>query len=219
MTTLQGRQRTRSGRADTLDPRSLATRRKLAAALLAAARDEGLQTVSASGLAREAGLSRSGFYEHFANVDELAFFVLDDLLADIGALDLEARRKEGVDGRAVGEWALELLLDRILEHQNFYTHLLVAGGFPGAAGRIIEKFAEHQQPGVRLEKPEWTESRIDLVTESVAGMLVSGIRYWLRTGAQESPREFAQELMQIVPGWLYRMPREDPTAPLRAGLP
>ena len=102
------------------------SQRLLVQALTRVVKKEGFGAASVTRIASEAGLSRSGFYEQFASVDDLALFILDDLVIGIGALDLKARSVPGADGQAVSEFALELILQSVFEHRELYEHLLLS---------------------------------------------------------------------------------------------
>ncbi|MFJ8819563.1 TetR/AcrR family transcriptional regulator [Amycolatopsis thermoflava] len=207
------RDHARSTRLQSTDPRSVASQRRLVEALKRLVKAEGIGAVSVTRVAQEAGLSRSGFYEHFGSVDDLTLFVLDDLLTEIGNLDRRARVMPGADTRAISMFALELVLDAILDNRQLFEHILspeVSGGF---IGRTIERFGAEIQPEVRMVRPDWPESRLALIAASIGGALVGGIVHHLRSGECRTAHELAAELMMTVPDWLYEGSVQGPGDP------
>lgn len=199
----QGRGQARVTRRRSTDPRAIASQRRLVEALTKVVKTEGFDAASVTRIAREAGLSRSGFYEQFASVDELALFVLDDLITEMGALDLEARTVPGVDGQAVSEFALELILRWVFEHRELYEHLLLSELAGGTVARAIQGFAKGTRPIIASARPQWPDERIDLMAGSIAGMIVSGVMHAFRTGQPSTAHALAFELVSFMPPWLF----------------
>lgn len=181
----------------------MTSQRLLAEALTRIVREEGFNGATVTRVAREAGLSRSGFYEHFANVDELSLFVLDNLLAEISALDLRARIAPGADGRAIAEFALELVLESILENQDLYRHILLSDHASGVLNRILDRFAEGVRPVVEIAQPGRPAAQIDLLAAAIGGAILGAVRQCLRAEEQRTAYELAHELIDIMPPWLY----------------
>jgi AcrR family transcriptional regulator len=199
----QGRSQARLTRRRSTDPRAMESQRLLVQALTKVVKKEGFGAASVTRIASEAGLSRSGFYEQFAGVDELALFVLDDLVIGIGALDLKARSVPGADGQAVSEFALELLLQSVFEHRELYEHLLLSEHAGGTVARAIQGFASGIRPIMVSVRPEWPDERIDLMASSIAGLIVSGVMHAFRTGHPSSAHALARELVGFMPLWLF----------------
>jgi AcrR family transcriptional regulator len=185
------------------DPRAITSQRRLVEALTAVVKAEGFRAASVTRIARDAGLSRSGFYEQFASVDELALFILDDLILEIGALDLEARTVRGAKGQAVSEFALELILQSVFEHRELYEHLLLSEGAGGIVARAINGFAPGARPIIAISQPQWPEARIDLMASSIGGLIVSGVMHAFSTGQPSTAHDLARELVSFMPPWLF----------------
>ena len=199
----QGRSQARVTRRRSTDPRAVASQRHLVEARTKVVKAEGFGAASVTRIAREAGLSRSGFYEQFASVDELALFILDDLVTEIGALDFEARTVLGADGQAVSEFALELILQSVFEHRELYEHLLLSERAGGTVARAIQGFARGSRPIMALARPQWPDARIDLLASSFAGLIVSGVMHALSTGHPPTAHDLARELVSFMPPWLF----------------
>ncbi|WP_181037491.1 TetR/AcrR family transcriptional regulator [Arthrobacter sp. ZGTC412] len=172
-------------------------------ALTKVVKAEGFGAASVTRVALEAGLSRSGFYEQFASVEELALFILDDLVAEIAALDIEARTVHGADGQAVSEFALELILQTVFENRELYEHLLLSEHAGGTVARAIQGFARGCRPIMAVARPQWPDARIDLMASSFAGLIVSGVMHAFRTGQPHTAHGLAHELISFMPPWLF----------------
>lgn len=198
-----GRSQTRVARRRSTDPRAIASQRLLVEALTKVVKAEGFTAASVTRIAREAGLSRSGFYEQFGSVEELALFILDDLIYEIAALDLEARTVHGAEGQAVSEFALELILRSVFEHRELYEHLLLSEHAGGTVARAIQGFARGSRPILAIARPQWSDARIDLMASSFGGLIVSGVMHAFRTGHPATAHDLAHELVSFMPSWLF----------------
>lgn len=198
-----GRSQARVTRRGSTDPRAVASQRLLVEALTKVVKAEGLGAASVTRIALEAGLSRSGFYEQFASVEELALFILDDLVTEIAALDIEARTVHGADGQAVSEFALELILQTVFENRELYEHLLLSEHAGGTVARAIQGFARGCRPIMAIARPQWPDARIDLMASSFAGLIVSGVMHAFRTGQPHTAHDLARELISFMPSWLF----------------
>lgn len=198
-----GRSQARVARRGSTDPRAVASQRLLVEALTKVVKAEGLGAASVTRIALEAGLSRSGFYEQFASVEELALFILDDLVTEIAALDIEARTVHGADGQAVSEFALELILQTVFENRELYEHLLLSEHAGGTVARAIQGFARGCRPIMAIARPQWPDARIDLMASSFAGLIVSGVMHAFRTGQPHTAHDLARELISFMPPWLF----------------
>lgn len=198
-----GRSQARVTRRGSTDPRAVASQRLLVEALTKVVKAEGLGAASVTRIALEAGLSRSGFYEQFASVEELALFILDDLVTEIAALDIEARTVHGADGQAVSEFALELILQTVFESRELYEHLLLSEHAGGTVARAIQGFARGCRPIMAIARPQWPDARIDLMASSFAGLIVSGVMHAFRTGQPHTAHDLARELISFMPSWLF----------------
>lgn len=198
-----GRSQARVARRRSTDPRAIASQRLLVEALTRVVKAEGFASASVTRIAREAGLSRSGFYEQFGSVEELAMFILDDLIYEMAALDLEARTVHGADGQAVSEFALELILQSVFENRELYEHLLFSEQAGGTVARAIQGFAQGSRPILAIARPQWPDARIDLMASSFAGLIVSGVMHAFSAGHPATAHDLARELVSFMPSWLF----------------
>ncbi len=198
-----GRSQARVARRGSTDPRAKASQRLLVEALTKVVNAEGFGAASVTRIAHEAGLSRSGFYEQFASVEDLALFILDDLVTEIAALDIVARTVHGADGHAVSEFALELILQTVFENRELYEHLLLSEHAGGTVARAIQGFARGCRPIMAIARPQWPDARIDLMASSFAGLIVSGVMHAFSTGEPRTAHDLARELISFMPPWLF----------------
>jgi AcrR family transcriptional regulator len=201
----------RAARLRSTDARAVATQRLLVDALKTVVRTEGFGQASATRIAREAGLSRSGFYEHFANVDDLSLFVLDDLLSQATEVDLRARVAPDADRRSLPERAVEVLLDSILQNREFYRCVLLSDRAGGVVGRAMERFAQSARPVVEAVRPGQPAARLDLYAASIGGTVLGVVMHYLRTEDDRSAPELAREVIGVLPAWMYPASDSDRT--------
>jgi AcrR family transcriptional regulator len=199
----QRRGDSREARSASTDPRSNATATLLAETLKEVVRAEGYPAATVSRVARDSGVSRSGFYGHYANVDELALAVLDELMASIGELDMEGRSVPGSDGRALGEMSLELVFQAVLDNRKLYENIML----PERGGRFVDRtmtiFADRALPVVALARPDWAPARQSFAAAAVGGAIANSIAHALRSARQFTADELARDLIDIMPVWLY----------------
>ena len=193
----------RAARLHSSDARATASQRQLVEALTRVVRDEGFHQATATRIAREAGLSRSGFYEHFASVDELALFVLDSLLAETTTLDLEERADQDPAHEALPERAVELLMSTILEDRELYLGILTSDRAGGVVVRAMDRFSEATRLVIEVVRPELSARELDLHAATIGGSVLGMLMLYLRTDDQRSAPELAREMVSVMPEWLY----------------
>lgn len=173
-------------------------------------RTEGFSAASATRIAQEAGLSRSGFYEHFANIDELSLFVLDDLLSEATALDLRARAATDTAQEALPQYAVELLLTSILDNRALYQGILLSDRAGGVVVRAMDRFTQSTRAVVEAIRPEEPGDQQDLHAAAIGGSVLGMVMHYLRTDDQRPAPELAREMITAMPQWMY--PAAAPTA-------
>lgn len=173
-------------------------------ALTKVVKTEGFQEATATRIAREAGLSRSGFYEHFANVDELSLFVLDSLLAETTAIDLQARQDNSTQNhRSTPEYAVETLIAAIQQRRDLYRHMLLSDRAGGAVGRAMERFTQSARAVVEVIRPEMSPTQHALQAAAIGGAVLGMVMHYLRTDDDRPASELANEIIAVMPDWMY----------------
>lgn len=200
----------RAARLHSSDARATASQRQLVGALSCVVRTEGFDKATATRIAQEAGLSRSGFYEHFANVDELSLFVLDQLLSEATALDLRERTTEDPHHAALPQVAVELLLTSILANRELYQGILLSDRAGGVVVRAMDRFTQSTRAVVGAIRPEEPGDQQDLHAAAIGGSVLGMVMHYLRTDDQRPAPELAREMITAMPQWMY--PTAAPTA-------
>jgi len=199
-----GRESARAARLQSTDARANTTQRLLVEALTNVVKTEGFDKATATRIAGEAGLSRSGFYEHFANVDELALFVLDSLLAEATALDLRARQDDAAQHEpSMPEFAVETLITAIQNRRDLFQHLLLSDKAGGAVGRAMERFTQSAKSVVEVIRPELSAAEHDLYGAAIGGTVLGLVMHYLRTDDERPAVELAREMIAHMPAWMY----------------
>jgi AcrR family transcriptional regulator len=138
----------RGRHAPPLEVRMDVQRRRLFAAASALIVRKGYAGVTAEAIAREAGMSKATFYEHFANKEECVLALLDE-----GATELMVQLGRAADRAPVGDYEEHLrrnvraFLETVAAHPNAARTLLVeiAGAGRAAEARrdaVLEAFAD-----------------------------------------------------------------------------
>lgn len=193
----------RAARLHSSDTRTTTSQRQLVDALLHVVSTEGFGNATATRIAREAGLSRSGFYEHFANIDELSLFVLDDLLSEATALDLRARGARAPGQEPLPQYAVELLLTSILANRELYQGILLSDRAGGVVVHAMDTFTRSTRAVVEAIRPEQSAQQLDLYAAAIGGSVLGMVMHYLRTDDQRPAPELAREMIAVMPQWMY----------------
>lgn len=193
----------RAARLHSTDARTAATQQDLIHALSTVVRTEGFAAASATRIAREAGLSRSGFYEHFANIDELSVFVVDELLSRATNVDLQARSSADPAHGPRPHEAVDLLLTSILEERELFSGILLSDRAGGVLGRVMITFARSTRRVVEAARPELSEPEKDMHAAAIGGAVVGLVMHYLRTDDERTVAELAREMIEVLPEWMY----------------
>lgn len=201
----------RAARLHSSDARATASQRQLVEALSRVVRTEGFSKATATRIAQEAGLSRSGFYEHFANVDELSLFVLDELLSEATAVDLKARQDTDPTHGALPQYAVEVLLASLLDSRELYRGILLSDRAGGVVVRAMDRFTQATRAVIEVIRPEESGDLLELQAAAVGGSVLGMVMHYLRTDDPRPAPELAREMVAAMPEWMY--PGATATAP------
>src|SRR5947207_10850962 len=98
----------------------------------------GYADASAEAIAREAGMSKATFYEHFANKEECVLALFDEAATEVIRSMAQAAADAGSDPRARMRASTRAFLDMLASHPDESQTLLVeiiGAGQPGAERR------------------------------------------------------------------------------------
>ena len=137
----------RGRHAPPLEVRQSVQRTRLLEAAAAVFARAGYADASAEAIAREAGMSKATFYEHFDNKEECILALFDQAASETLEAMAKAVGAAGTDSRKRMEAGAKAFLEMLAEHPNETQTLLVeiiGAGDPGADRRdnVLATFAQ-----------------------------------------------------------------------------
>lgn len=180
-----------------VDPRARRSKDALEAALLDLVAGNDLAQISVSDITKRAGLSRSTFYEHYADVHSLAAsactVVFDELLE--GTLMIDPQIVDSADSR---DNPLVPVFAHFAEHARLYRSLLG----PDGSARVINHLLHRIRVGAYVNRRLATavpstfgdgpaDNPHDPESALVAGAIVGTVVDWLRRGCPGTPEGMA----------------------------
>lgn len=178
-----------------MDIRIVRTRRRLQEALFDLAREDGVDHVSISAIAKRAGVNRTTFYQHYADKETLLADALDAVAQEAGAnLGL-------IDERTLEPpQALTAFLTHIAAHAELYRRVFSEPGF----GVVISRLQEHVRDAVYDSAGSMAEGErdvpIEVIAAGVAGSIIGVIGAWLEHEPRASVEDGARWIWRIVMG-------------------
>jgi len=185
----------------TPDARAVATRRRLARAL----HDElasGATDVSVTAVTRRAGIARSTFYTHFAAVEDLAVFVVSDIVDALAPLDVQRRSERSLGREEITRLGLAALLDKLSEQGE----ILVFATSSTSGATVRDRLVATQARGIELtmltEIPDLEPSAVRMAAEFIAAGVIHVVLSWLAEPAGVTRDEILDALFRTLPAWL-----------------
>ncbi len=185
--------------------RSARQRRRLLRVAAAVFAREGYASASAEGIAREAGMSKATFYEHFGNKEDCIVALWDAAAEVVMGAIREASETAGEDPASRRRARTHAFLTALSEHPNEGQTLLVQiiGAGPRAAGRrdqIVASFAELlARENSEGEAPGFA-SPLDAV--AVIGAIVELVSRHMRLGEPADVWELEPVIDRLTAGML-----------------
>jgi AcrR family transcriptional regulator len=187
------------------DPRILRSQKSLKASLLALIERQDLTTLSIADVTREAGVSRSTFYDHYSDLHELAESacteMFEALLAETPVFSLAGTEDFN---------PLVSLFDHVLLHRRLYTALLGPDGSARVMAYLLHRMtiAIHvnrapTEKEFSTHRDDPLEAPLDVIAAFSAGALLGVVVDWLARGCPGTPGAMAAEawpLMATVAG-------------------
>jgi len=194
----------------------LQRQRLFAAAATVFARD-GYANASAEAVAREAGMSKATFYEHFANKEECILALFGAAEAEVRDAMEEAAERAGhydtYDERVRSRLAAVLAVIEAFPAHAQTLLVEVIGAGPRAAQRrddVLDTFADFLLADNARHAPEYGapvfRTRDDAF--AVIGAIVELISRHLRTGEPAHATELAEVMTRVLLGTLERGARD-----------
>jgi AcrR family transcriptional regulator len=194
----------RGSRVTSSDPRSAGTRALLLEAFQRLAVRDGFATVTAAGVAAEAKVSRSAFYDHFASPHEVAEAVVEDLFEQIARTNRQARATGAMDGSATTRDALLRMTRHMYEHHSVYRQLLLSPASGAVSSLLLDKFAVESLPAVRHARSDLTDRGVMQAARVIAGAVLSTMTWWLQENDDRPAEVLAGELFDLLPQWFTK---------------
>ena len=175
--------------------RQTKTEAKIRAALTKLIRERGIEGVTASAVAREAGINRGTFYAHYTDKIDLMAKQVDAVMEDFSRILLAEDEDAGTAEDLIPRANVLKALRYARENLDFISAL--TGG--GRDARLQERFKEVL--GRLLEReaarwPEYTLSYRGLPHDYGREMLLSGVTsiiwLWVRKGCAEEPEQICE---------------------------
>jgi len=184
------------------DPRPARTR----AAIYAAVADLTSQSagdISVNAIIRASGVSRSGFYAHFRNLDDLLVAMLSDAFRSIA---VEYTASEGASPGSAARAAQERLVAFVSDRRAFLRASLGWQVSSRAHETVVQAYAEGVQAAIESRAhaaPQHADVH-DLAT-FIAGGSVALLTQWIREDDDDASRAaIVDRLLSVMPDWLIR---------------
>ena len=177
----------------------LRTRTRLQQALFELAHERGMESVSVSDVAERAGINRSTFYQHYADLDTVLADALDWAAAQEGARleTLELSSNEPPE-------PLIAFIRHIEEHAAVYRQVIVGGGAGAVAvrlrARIRDMILVHLERRSDCEPGSQPGLPVDVLAAGISGSIAGVIGAWLELDPRPGPEEAAAWVWAIVLG-------------------
>ncbi|MQY31590.1 TetR/AcrR family transcriptional regulator [Nocardia aurantia] len=184
------------------DARAARTRRRLSDALHDEIAESGARNVSVATITRRAGVARSTFYTHFATVDALALFAVEELFEQLGSVDVVRRSTSGPDREQITRTGLTDVLEGLLANRNLL--LLARDGAGGAElrERFVGEMARNIVPTIAIERPDATPEFLDFASQFLAAGTLRVMFEWLSGQQRTSRAELVELILGMLPAYL-----------------
>jgi AcrR family transcriptional regulator len=185
------------------DPRPARTRATILEAITRLG-DDGA-TLSVAAVTREAGISRSSFYAQFADLDDVAVQLVDELFGRVRALDADLR--SSATPLEATRATLTAILDEFSARRALYGAALGDQISGQARRRILALFAEGAQVTMTRVAPDGIDPEI--AARFLAAGVLGTLTDWLKTDEPRATSEVLAQLLAMLPPWVV----DGPAAP------
>jgi AcrR family transcriptional regulator len=202
--------RTNSARAESaVDPRAARTRQGIVDAV-ARLRSRSSDELAVTDIVREAAISRSSFYAHFAGLDELAIELLRRDFASAAPIASSG----GAETRESARDSYLRLVEHFSTQPSIYSSALGLPLSRRAYDEVIASYAEQLMASFAPSTAKTAEStdstvatgpsdvRVRVAATYVAGGTVMLLGSWIAGELPLSKEELVDELVALLPPWL-----------------
>lgn len=185
---------------DSQDPRAERTRQAifLAVSQLMSGRSD---AISVNDVVRVAGVSRSSFYKHFANLDEVAIAILEKQFTEIDGGDRPLRLQAA--SRSAAHAGYTRLVRHMVEALPLYSSLLQLPLTRAAYDEMVDAYATRLLESLRILDSAPADVDPELATHYIAGGALTLISAWMRGRFDVSDDELVDQLVALLPAWLH----------------
>jgi AcrR family transcriptional regulator len=190
------------------DRRTNRTRRNLKEALLALVLEKGYDTVTIQEITHRADISRTTFYLHYRDKEQLLLECVDgmvnDLIQQIAKIPLTAWGREGLENNSIdpSNNPVQLIFEHAAEHANLYRVTLRVEGAYQALERLQEIISDTaaatlkeiaDQGGVQLPP----QVPLEVFSHYFAAALLGMITWWLENNTPYPPVHMATSFQKM----------------------
>jgi AcrR family transcriptional regulator len=169
-----------------IDRRVERTRQLLRDALVSLILEKGYQKITVQDIIDRANVGRSTFYSHYQDKEDLLFSGFDEL-----AFDLDRHRRLPDETGGDQEHLLHSL--EFFIHANDNRELYMAMSESGGGEQLLEIGRQHMQNHIEAHLVQFPsigrEFPLPVITNFLAGSLLTMILWWLEQEAPYSPQE------------------------------
>lgn len=184
-----------------MDKRSRKTQEAIAKAFKKLVKEKGgISKVSVRDIANRANISRSTFYSHYDDIDDLTEFMKEDIAADLSEIILKHAQKPDTSGSSF-DAIQELLLDILtyLVQQDFLTREIIAnsrnnGITESLSGNINQLVREQAIQSCSPVDADILRDTSLFLTYGCAGM----IKDWFINRSSASPEVTARKMAESI---------------------
>lgn len=201
------------------DPRPARTRAAIYEAVADLTTDPDAD-VSVNAILRASGVSRSGFYAHFAGLEDLLVGMLSDAFRDISVMYSAASQDVEADGDSTARIAQEQLVAFVSDRRKFFRASLDWPVGSRAHETIVQAYARGMRDAIDARggaAPQGVDAD-DLAT-FLAGGSVALLTKWIREEDDDfTPQNVVVErLLAVMPDWLVNPGKLPHTSPRSRG--
>ncbi|WP_160100968.1 TetR/AcrR family transcriptional regulator [Rhodococcus sp. T7] len=182
------------------DPRVPRTRAKIFDAVESlVARNE--EPISVPAIVREAGISKTSFYSHFASFDELALQIVERAYLQLAEINEAVRSDSTLEWPAQVRESHEQLVGHYVEHRSLYVAVLALPLSRKVHTRAVRSMAADIEPGI-VDNPRRPPGlRPHLAASMIASAVVGFLDEWLEDDFDATPEELVEHIMELLPAW------------------
>lgn len=186
-----------------LDLRVKRTRKAIRKALFELLEEKEFNKISIHAIAQKAEISRVTFYSHYKDMNDLIDAIITDLLVDIKNIIRDKFDESYKQGNE--EASLLSLLEYIAANAYIYKRLLVSKQIPFFTPRLMDYIYQliltttEKQPNKEAANFSTMNTSSDIAAWYGTSAMIGTIAMWLGNDMPYSPKELAQQLIQLNP--------------------